>query len=215
VVNFRVDFHCLGPDDEVFSVEVHHGGFFCGSGADRVYLDGRVDWFDHVKVKYWSFTVFDEITLLLGYDLGVPVFWLLPELDLSTGLRLIESNKEAQIMKQVAFKVKNYVLYMDHYNTVDDNKFEDIVLNPIATLPAVISHRKMHVPSDGDDSEASSDVDFVDSDYAVDDDDDDDLFCDNIDEGVIDEGASKGIVVRAGRKRFAPPIGTDNDPAGK
>ena len=79
------------------------------------------------------------------------------------------------------------------------------MLNPIATLPAVISPRKMHVPSDGDDSEASSDVDFVDSDYAVDDDDDDDLFCDNIDEGVIDEGASKGIVVRAGRKRFPPP----------
>ena len=52
MVNFRVDFHCLGPDDEEFSVEVHHGGFFCGSGADRVYLDGRVDWFDHVKVKY-------------------------------------------------------------------------------------------------------------------------------------------------------------------
>ena len=146
MVKFRVDLHWLGPDEEEFSVEVHHGGFFCGTGVDRVYLDGKVDWFDHVKVQYWSFTVVDEITLLLGYDLDVLVFWLLPELDLSTGLRLIESDKEAQIMKQVAFKVKNYVLYMDHYNTVDNN-LEDIVLNPIAVLPAGISPRKMHVPS--------------------------------------------------------------------
>ena len=106
MVKFRVDLHWLGPDEEEFSVEVHHGGFFCGTGVDRVYLHVKVDWFDHVKVKYWSFTVVDEITLLLGYDLGVLVFWLLPELDLSTGLRLIESDKEAQIMKQVAFKVR-------------------------------------------------------------------------------------------------------------
>jgi hypothetical protein len=33
-------------------VEVHHGGFFYGSGVDRVYLDGKVDQFDHIKVQY-------------------------------------------------------------------------------------------------------------------------------------------------------------------
>jgi hypothetical protein len=55
VVKFRVDFRCLGLDDEEFLVEVHHGGFFCGSGKERVYLNGKVDWFDGFKVKYWSF----------------------------------------------------------------------------------------------------------------------------------------------------------------
>ena len=91
----RVDFCSLGPDDEEFSVEVHHGGFFCGSGVDRVYLDGKVDWFHHIKVQYWSFYAVDEISVVLGYDLGVPVYWLLPDMDLSTGLRLIESDREA------------------------------------------------------------------------------------------------------------------------
>ena len=94
---------------------------------------------------------------------------------LSTGLRLIESDKEAQIMKQVAFKVKNYVVYMDHYNTIDSNNWEDTVFNPIATLPKVIGPTKVVVPPrtdfvDGDDNEGSSEVDFVDSDYEVDDD---------------------------------------------
>ena len=72
-------------------------------------------------MKYWSFSGVDEISVVLGYDLGVPVNWLLPKMDLSTGLCLIESDKEAQTMKQVAFKVKNYVLFMDHYNSIDNN----------------------------------------------------------------------------------------------
>jgi hypothetical protein len=80
-------------------------------------------------------------------------------------------------MKQVAFKVKNNVFYMDHYNIIDSNNWEDIVFNPIATLPKVISPTKVSVPpstdaDDGDDSEGSSEVDFVDSDCEVDDDDD-------------------------------------------
>jgi hypothetical protein len=50
--NFRVGFCYLRPDNEEFLVEVHHGGFFYGSGVDRVYLDGKVDRFDHIKVQY-------------------------------------------------------------------------------------------------------------------------------------------------------------------
>jgi hypothetical protein len=34
--------------------------------------------------------------------------------------------------------------------------------------------------------------------------------CDNVDEGVVDEGATKGIVVRAGSQRNGP-TDTDND----
>ncbi|XP_066380780.1 uncharacterized protein [Miscanthus floridulus] len=214
-----VHFRSLGPDDEEFSVEVHHGDFFYGSGVDRVYVNGKVDdWYDNVKVKYWSFPGVDEIPVVLGYDLGVPMYWLLPEMDMSTGLRLIESDKEARTMKQVAFKVKNYVLFMDHYNSIDGNNWEDIVFNPIASLPKVISSIKVPVPprtysANCDDSEDSSEVDFVDSYYDVVD-DDDDLFCDNVDEGVVDEGAAKGIIVRAGRNRNAP-TGIDKDSASK
>ena len=40
------------------------------------------------------------------------------------------------------------------------------------------------------------------------------LFCDNVDEGVVDEGTTKGIIVRVGRNRNAP-TGIDKDSASK
>jgi len=54
------------------------------------------------------------------------------------------------------------------------------------------------VDSEGSDKDGSTDGEFVDSDYEVDD-DDDDLFYDNVDDGVVDEGAAKGIVVSQGK----------------
>ena len=53
------------------------------------------------------------------------------------------------------------------------------------------------------DKDGSTDGEFVDSDYEVDD-DDDDLFYDNVDDGVVDEGAAKGMVLSKGKKRNAP-----------
>jgi len=187
-------------------VEIHHGGFFCGSGKDQIYLDGKVDWFDHIKEKYWRFFAVDEISVMLGYGLdNVEVYWLLPEMVVPTGLRIVDSDADTQIMNQFAYKIKNFVMYFDIYNSFD----KDIVLNPIGTLPKMLSPRK--VPPERDDvgnnnnsdNDGSIDGYFLDSDYEVDD-DDDDLFYDNVDDGVVDEGAAKGIVVSKGNKRNAP-----------
>lgn len=35
-----------GSCDELFSVEIHHDGVFCGVGKNRIYIDDKVDWFD-------------------------------------------------------------------------------------------------------------------------------------------------------------------------
>ena len=181
-------------------MEIHHGGFFCGAGKNRVYLDGKVDWFDHIKVKYWSFYGIDEIILMLDYGLeNVNVHWLLPEMELGTGLRIVDSDRETNIMKQVAYKIKNFVLYFDQYTSLDDNAWEDIVFSDRKVAP----QKDVDVGSEGIDKDGSTDGEFVDSDYEVDD-DDDDLFYDNVDDGVVDEGAVKGIIVSKGKKRNAP-----------
>lgn len=56
----------------------------------------------------------EEITLMLNYGLGGPnliVYWLLPGKDLSDGLRIISSDEDALVTKQVANRVKKFVLY--------------------------------------------------------------------------------------------------------
>jgi hypothetical protein len=67
----------------------------------------------------------------------------------------------------------------------------------------VAPQRDPDVDSEGSDKDDSTDGEFVDSDYEVHD-DDDDLFYDNVDDGVVDEGAAKGIMLDKGKKRNAP-----------
>ncbi|CAD6206977.1 unnamed protein product [Miscanthus lutarioriparius] len=195
-----------GPDEE-FSVEVHHGGFFCGSVKDQVYLDGKVDWFDNCKVQHWRFSSIQEISVMLGYGIEkLTVLWLLPEMVVSSGLRIIDSDAETLIIKQVAYHVNNFVLYFDIYKSFKTSDWDDNVVNP--GKPAA----ERHDDDDGDfvasDDDGSVDGDFVDSDYEVDH-EDDDFFWDNVDDGVVDEGAGMGIVVSKGYKRNAP-VGKEN-----
>jgi hypothetical protein len=67
----------------------------------------------------------------------------------------------------------------------------------------VASQRDPDVGSEGSDKDDSANGEFVDSDYEVHD-DNDDLFYDNVDDGVVDEGATKGIMLGKGKKRNAP-----------
>lgn len=55
-------------EDEEFSIEMHHGGFFMGNGVNRAYVDGRVSWFDHCESDSWSLLWVDDFIEELGYE---------------------------------------------------------------------------------------------------------------------------------------------------
>ena len=123
------------------------------------------------------------------------------------GLRIIESNDDTLVMKQIVGRVNNFVLYLDQYNQIGNNNiWDDVVINPVADLPKVVSPVKVTYvdknpreklsdfytqlsrkeEDQGVDTEGS---DYDDSDYDFED-GDDDLFVDNVDEEVVDEGLS-------------------------
>ena len=187
--------------------------FSCGIGVKRTYVDGQVSWFDHCDGESWSFFWIEEMIAMLGYDVSSPklrIYWLLPGKSVADGLRIVSSDEETIVMKQITHKVKIFVLYFDHQNQVA-KAYDDIVLDPIAVLPNVISPKKSiyvekkegeklpafykNLKSSLDDQVAESepesddeeDSDFVDSDYEVED-EDDDLFVDSVVEEYIDDG---------------------------
>ena len=211
---------CVGSGSDEFTVEVRHGGFFVGHGQLRSYVDGKVSWFDYCESETWSPLWFDDFIEQLGYERteSMRIYWQLPGKDVADGLRVISNDSDTNVMVSVVDRVKNLVVYFDHDDNIAGLDFDDIVVNPVAELPKVLSpHKVQYVPkkvdeklpnfysdvpstsrgmvddegsdSSGGDDGSSEDLDFVDSDYEIDA-DDDDLFVKNVDVGVNDEGAA-------------------------
>ncbi|EEC68507.1 hypothetical protein OsI_36776 [Oryza sativa Indica Group] len=188
------------PNSKHFTIEIHHGGFFCGMGVNRSYVDGKVSWFDYVNSREWGSSLhLLDLVAMLGYAAGprLEVYWLLLGKRLADGLRIVDNEVEINVMNSVCNRVKNFVLYLDHSDHVSGSNHEDIVLSLISQLPKVMSpvrgcQQKEHGNQGGSnvgephDSEAD-DLDFVDIDYELQD-DDDDLFEDNVDGDVLDQG---------------------------
>jgi len=123
-----------GVDSSQFSLEIHHGGFFCGTGINRAYVDGRVAWYDHLEADNFCFLWIDDLIIKLNGgkpDERLSVYWLLPGKDLSDGLRIVASDEDTLVMRSVADKVKNFELYFDHYSQVTGIEWDDVVLKPV------------------------------------------------------------------------------------
>jgi hypothetical protein len=167
-----------------FSVEVHHGGVFYGSGQNRAYIDGKVDWWDHVDAWSWSYFWVEEIVMKLGYGLNpsnLTVYWLLTGKDLSDGLRYLSTDDDTRVMSRVADKVKNFVIYFNHAPTGKDNEDDPIFMD---------DEDDPFVMDNDSDVQQGDDPDFMDSDNDVQE-GDDDLFVDSVDEGVVNPVAVK------------------------
>jgi hypothetical protein len=143
---FCVDF-CVGNVGDCggqFSVEVHHGGIFVGSGNLRSYVDEKIDFFDELEAETWSLLWFDDFVQQLGYkkDDRIRFHWLLPGLPFPDGLRILLGDKDTNAMVDIVHKVKNFVVYFDHDNTAAGVNWDDIVANEMAELPKVQNEPK-------------------------------------------------------------------------
>lgn len=198
----------VDSEDEEFSIEMHHGGFFMGNGVNRAYVDGRVSWFDHCESDSWSLLWVDDFIEELGYEKSdnTKIYWLLPGKQLNDGLRRVKCDADTNSMVALVPRVRSFVLYADHQDIVDAIDLEDVAIigsDPLRT--AVKPSKIIRAKSDGgeltvdkratdakiDDKEESrtEDPDFVDSDYEIDH-GDDDLF-DNCVEGQIELAHNK------------------------
>uniref|UniRef100_A0ACD5YDT9 Uncharacterized protein n=1 Tax=Avena sativa TaxID=4498 RepID=A0ACD5YDT9_AVESA len=136
----------LREQSDCFTLEVIHGGFFVGFGSNRAYVDGHEVCFDDYDGDTWSSLWLDDMTENLGYESAgrIGVYWLLPGMQINKdGLRLISENKDALSMIEMVKKGHRFLMvYLDHEAANKVVQCDDIVENPVANLPPVISPSK-------------------------------------------------------------------------
>ena len=140
-----------GPRNQFFSVEIHHGGYFIGSGTNRSYVDGSAIWFDQVDTVTWSPLMVENLVEEIGYEMKgrMKVHYLVPVLTMSNnGLRRIRDEHDtAHIVRFVEIGNHFISLFLDH--DVPINR-DDVVLIPVADIPKVITPVNLvHTVEDG------------------------------------------------------------------
>lgn len=208
-------FCIAGSSDELFSVEIHHSGFFCGIGKKRTYMDAKIDWWDHCNNDIWSLLYVEEFLkeLKIVFTGHVRVYWSVPTKTVAEGLNPLKCDAHIVEMNNVTRTEKKICLYVDHHNLLERQKskmVDDIQVDGGKQMPslcgdAFVSPKKKRQNENGQgtvmfasdvvageedgghsEDESGSDVEFADSDYDIDG-DDGDLYEHNIDDEVEEE----------------------------
>ncbi|CAM0905890.1 unnamed protein product [Alopecurus aequalis] len=139
-----------GHDSRYFSVEIHHGSYFLGIGPNRSYVSGSVIWNDHLDSENLSAAVLGDMIEEIGYEMQgrIKVHFCTPLLAINrNGLRpLITEDAIVTLLKFVSIGYPCISLYLDHDESMNAIDRDDVVHNPVAQLPPVISPVKpVHV----------------------------------------------------------------------
>lgn len=196
-----------GPDDDEFSIEMHHGGVFCGSGSNRTYVDEKADLFDNCESDSWSLLWIDDFIEEMGHTKTekTKFYLLLPGKQISDGLRRLRSDADSNSMVALIPRFRNLVVYVDHQDIMDNINWDELAISSMVPLPVMMSPKTalvvekranknsidVETASDGaalpindHDEDIEADPNFVDSDYEIDQ-GDDDLFT-SVDKNVQD-----------------------------
>ena len=146
VIKFCIFMYEIAGDDEtIFSIELHHNGFFCGlRGQDLCYIQASVEHWDHCCTETWTIHWIDELLKQMGYekDGRMHVYWSPPGKSISEGLVGIEKDADIVAMvNAVSQEEKTLVLFVDHTNYLKSLR-DDAIINGEAPLPAVIISKK-------------------------------------------------------------------------
>jgi hypothetical protein len=164
--------------EERFTVEINHGGVFCGQGRDKTYANCRTDHFDNCEVETWSSLWIRDFVLELGIDLErMQVNWLLPGMGFADGLRIIDSDADTLMMTAVVPKFQYFRLYVTEKDLFAGLELDDICILGTPEFPTVMSPKPdsidQVVSPNSEDDDSNYGDDFVDSDNEFDKDDDD------------------------------------------
>ncbi|PWA41573.1 transposase, MuDR [Artemisia annua] len=98
----------------VFSLEIHHGGYFTRP-LNRVYIDGKVSWFDQIDADGFSIVEVKSMLAGLGYkNPNMQFSYKRPNGNLDSGLYVLNSDSDVLGLIKHVDKCKLIELYVTH-----------------------------------------------------------------------------------------------------
>ncbi|KAH7861243.1 hypothetical protein Vadar_023663 [Vaccinium darrowii] len=112
--------------DTIFTIEVHHGGYFdCNPPR---YVNGLVNHVDDCDSDRWSKFEAEDIVQRLGYRRHKLLWYKVPNLSMDESLRLIHSDQDVVEMSQLGRAHEQIEMYVEHV-------IKDVEDNGLAPLP--------------------------------------------------------------------------------
>uniref|UniRef100_A0ACD5W8F0 Uncharacterized protein n=1 Tax=Avena sativa TaxID=4498 RepID=A0ACD5W8F0_AVESA len=174
-------FPAHGRESTKFSVEIHHGGNFVGSGQRISYLDEKSTvWFDNLDINSFNYETLLYMINRLGYEQRLYIFWCPPGNTLDA-LKEIVMEKHCKMMAEASVESKVLMLFIHH---PDENEHQ--------VKDEILQGANSDDSEEEEDYECGSDEDpsWYDSDYDMK--EDDDLFEEHVDDLEVDDMFDKG-----------------------
>jgi hypothetical protein len=88
--------------------------FLCGFGAAKSYVDGRQARFDGCEADTWSPLWLTDFMQQLGYSdaASYVIYWLLPGMNMDSGLRIVDCDTDTLSMIAVVPKFQYFQLFV-------------------------------------------------------------------------------------------------------
>ncbi|KAM0822853.1 hypothetical protein ACQ4PT_071245 [Festuca glaucescens] len=169
-----------GMESSKFSVQVHHGGYFVGSGETVSYTDEKgIAWFDNLDRNNFKMGTIDLMIDQLCYKERKFVFWCPPGKAID---ELVEIcfDRHCHLMSNASVECKVLLLFLHHLDDHEQQVKEELSHKGGDTDCSENSEEEENFQCDSDGDPA-----WYDSDYDMKEDDED--FADNVDDSEADE----------------------------
>ena len=120
-------------DTSFFTLELEHGGLFCGPISNLEYWNPSVEVLDYVDATTFSYSFLEEHLTWLGYPVGEHIlYWCLPDKSIADGLVRIKSDDDVQHIIRASVDHKVLAIMVDHADFISNFRSESI-----CTLPSI------------------------------------------------------------------------------
>ncbi|XBH58833.1 hypothetical protein VPH35_080204 [Triticum aestivum] len=136
----------LSVDTPFFTLELEHGGLFCGPINNMEYYNPSVEVLDYVDAGTFSYAVIEEHLLWSGYPVNEHIiYWCMPDKTVSDGMLRIIGDEDVKQMITASAQHKVLAIMVDHSDFISNFRQDLIctvrsVENPVSVVnPNVVA----------------------------------------------------------------------------